>query len=417
MTASSTTSHFLLGGAFSAFLVLAPVGCGSDDPAAPSDEPDGGGSGGGSSSGGTSGSGGASSGGSKSTGGASSGGSKSTGGASSGGNAGSGGSTSTGGQQGSGGSGTGGQAPSNDWVAASPNGSNDVGCVAVNRLTGDVFSQVSGVGIWKSTDQGGQWSRVDGGKVSGVCVMGPALDVDQDNPVRMAAWSLDGDAGWTVDGTTWKTMTSVARNWDMGSTDWATADPKVLMVARHEANGETFLSTDGAVAWDLMDIIVNASPGPPPHAMVGVMDATTLIYSEGSPSGGIHRSTNTGESFTKVSDFDPKTRVPVLFKGVHYLGTGEGLIVSTDKGATWERQGAELDMWVGPFFGADENEIMIANSDGVYLSDDAGDTWTKVATIPDGRYDPKVLGSFAWDHIGKVLYAAAIQKPVVKLEL
>jgi hypothetical protein len=341
------------------------------------------------------------------------GGSTSSGGSAAGGTSGGSGGSAGGGQSGGGAAGE----PSSDWNESSPNGSDNVGCVVVNRLTGDVFADITNGGVHKSTNQGSSWTRVDEGKVSGVCVMGPAFDVDQDNPERMAVWSLDGEGAWTNDGVTWKSIASVARNWDMGSIDWAADDPKTMIVARHEAAGETFLSTDGALSWDLLDIIVNASPGPPPHAMVGTMDDTTLIYSEGSPGGGIFRSTNTGSSFSKVSDYDPKTRVPVLFDGVHYLGTGEGLIVSTDKGATWERQGAELDMWVGPYFGADENEIMIANSDGVYLSMNAGDTWTKVATIPEGRYDPKVLGSFAWDPIDNVLYAAAIERPLLKLEL
>ena len=412
LRASGLASNFVLSGACAALLVFTGGACSSEDPNIQCPTGSGGAAGSGGEapgSGGDSDTGGQSSSGGKSSG---SGGQSSSGGKSSG----SGGQSNTGGKSGgSGGGGVGGD-PSSDWSnAATPD--DNVGCVSVNRLTGDVFTQVTGGGIHKSTNQGSSWTRVDGGKVGGVCVMGPALDIDQENPVRLAAWSLDGDAGWTNDGVTWKRMQNQARNWDMGSTDWAAADPKIMIAARHEAGGETFLSTDGATTFTLMNIIVNASPGPPPHAMVGVMDDTTLIYSEGSPGGGIQRSTNTGSSFTKVSDFDPKTRVPVLFNGVHYLGTGEGLIVSTDLGATWQRQGTALDMWVGPFFGADENEIMVANNDGVYLSFNAGDSWTKVATIPTSRYNPQVLGSFAWDHIGKVLYAAAIEEDMMKLEL
>jgi len=36
----------------------------------------------------------------------------------------------------------------------------------------------------------------------------------------------------------------------------------------------------------------------------------------------------------------PQTRIPVLFRGTHYLGTPNGLLISKDKGANWQTQGA-----------------------------------------------------------------------------
>jgi hypothetical protein len=192
-----------------------------------------------------------------------------------------------------------------------------------------------------------------------------------------------------------------------------------MIVTRHEAAGEVYLSTDGALSWDLMSIKVYASMGtvpPPEFAMVGVMDSMTLVYSDGNGDG-IYRSSNLGQSFTKVSELNPRTRVPVLFKGRFYLG-GDGLIVSQDKGLTWEPQGSAIEIWVGPYFGADESQMMMANNEGVYLTSDAGETWNKVASIPpDFKYDPQVWGSFAWDPKSGILYAAAVGKPLLKLTL
>jgi photosystem II stability/assembly factor-like uncharacterized protein len=334
------------------------------------------------------------------------------------------GGSSAGGSSGSGGSSVGlagaagdGDMPSDAWEEVTPPIETE-GCsgVAINRLTGDVFADVTKHGIWKSVNQGGDWDRVDNDTVGGLLVWGSAFDVDQDDPTRMAVWSLDGLPGWTADGVEWRTMAQVDRNWDFGSTDWATPDPKTMIVTRHEVP-EVYLSTDGAESWDLLSIKAVASGGgATPFAMVGVMDETTLIYGNGQ---GILRSTDLGKSFDKVSNFNARTRVPVLFNGVFYLGA-DGLIVSKDKGATWERQGASLEIWVGPYFGKDDSEIMVGNKQGVYLSSDAGETWQHVATLPhdnDNRYDPQGFGGFAWDPQGGILYASGLGKPLLKLTL
>ena len=103
--------------------------------------------------------------------------------------------------------------------------------------------------------------------------------------------------------------------------------------------------------------------------MVGALDATTFIYSKGD---GIHRSTDTGVTWTKVSSANPQTRIPVLFHGAHYLGTATGLLVSKDKGASWQPQGAAVNIWQGPFFGRDEKEMVVVGKDGVFITRNAG---------------------------------------------
>lgn len=287
----------------------------------------------------------------------------------------------------------------------------------MNRLTGDVYVQVLNQGMWKSSDKGATWSRVDGGTVGGLAVMGPAIDIDQDNPSRLAVWSLDGNAAWT-DGTAWRTMASQGRNWDFGATDWATPAPQTMIAAKHEANGEVYLSTDGARSWKLLAITVVASGSwpPPPFAMVGVMDAKTLIYGNGD---GIYRSSDTGLTFQRVADFNVQTRVPVLFKGVFYLGGANGLIRSADKGASWQRQGSPLDMWLGPFFGSDENHIAAVTLSGIYLSNNAGASWSKAADLPstEVNFSPQIRAGYAWDPVNRRLYAGEVERSCMVLQL
>ncbi len=229
----------------------------------------------------------------------------------------------------------------------------------------------------------------------------------------MASFSLDGLAGWTTNGTNWKSFANNGRNWDFGSVDWASPAPQTILAAKHETTppGEVDLSTDGGASWKKLSIALTGKQNA--ISMLGVLDATTFIYGNGH---GIFRSTDTGVSWAQVSPENPQTRIPVLFKGVHYLGTTNGLLVSKNKGATWQSQGASVNIWLGPFFGASEDDMTAVGPDGVYLTQNAGKTWTrKAAARPRATgfsFAPNWFGCYAWDHLHHIIYASAMGNPV-----
>ena len=294
------------------------------------------------------------------------------------------------------------------------------GCsgVVANRLNGDVVIKVVGQGLWRSSDQGATWKRIDNDTVSGRDETGWATTVDQNDPRRIASFSLDGLAGWTTNGTDWKSFSNNGRNWDFGSVDWGTPVPQTILAAKHETSplGEVDLSSDGGVTWKKLDIRIAGKPNA--ISMLGVMDATTFVYCN---SNGIHRSTDSGVTWTQVSAENPQTRIPVLFKGAHYLGTTNGLLVSKDKGATWQSRGASANIWLGPFFGADEKHMTVVGTEGVHTTEDAGKTWTRVAGLrPKNQnqgfsFSPNWFGCYAWDPAHRVVYASAMGNPVFAL--
>ena len=57
--------------------------------------------------------------------------------------------------------------------------------VAVDPLSGDVYMIVTGQGVWKSTDTGKTFTRVDGGKVGGRCETSFAVNVDKAEEVSV----------------------------------------------------------------------------------------------------------------------------------------------------------------------------------------------------------------------------------------
>jgi photosystem II stability/assembly factor-like uncharacterized protein len=152
--------------------------------------------------------------------------------------------------------------------------------------------------------------------------------------------------------------------------------------------------------------------------MVGALDATTLIYSNGD---GIHLSKDAGDTWAKVSSTNPQTRIPVLFRGVHYLGSTNGLLVSKDKGANWQTQGAGVNIWQGPFFGRDEKEMVVVGKAGVFTTKNAGETWKLAASLKPKEggfvFTPDWFGCYAWDPVNNILYASSMGNPVYKLDL
>ncbi len=294
------------------------------------------------------------------------------------------------------------------------------GCsgVVANRTNGDVTIKVVGLGLYRSSDQGRNWRRIDDNAVSGRDETGWATSVDQNSPARLASFSLDGSAGWTTDGSHWNSFTGLGRNWDFGSVDWAASPPKTIIAARHETTppGEVYATQDGGLTWNRLSIHLNENRVR--ISMVGALGASALIHGNGD---GIHRSTDGGSTWTKVSPVNPQTRIPVLFRGAHYLGGTKGLLVSRDLGASWQEQGAGVNIWLGPFFGRDEKEMLVVGRDGVFLTKDGGGAWKAVADLKAKEsgflFTPNWFGCYAWDPVNNVLYASAIGNPVYKLDL
>jgi photosystem II stability/assembly factor-like uncharacterized protein len=294
------------------------------------------------------------------------------------------------------------------------------GCsgVVVNRTNGDVTIKVVGLGLWRSSDKAQNWQRIDDNITSGRDETAWATSMDQNAPGRIASFSLDGSAGWTTDGIHWKRFTDLGRNWDFGSVDWAAPAPKTIIGAKHETTppGEVYLTQDGGATWKQLSIHLAGKPDR--LSMAGALNASTFIYSNGD---GIHRSQDAGGNWTKVSAVNPQTRIPVLFRRAHYLGSTNGLVVSKDLGASWQALGAAVNVWQGPFFGRDEKEMLIIGKDGAFVTNNAGEAWRQVAGLKSKErgfdFTPNWFGCYAWDPVNNILYASAMGNPVYRMEL
>jgi photosystem II stability/assembly factor-like uncharacterized protein len=287
--------------------------------------------------------------------------------------------------------------------------------VAVDRTTGAVFVVLNGSGeIWRSPDKGKTFERIDGGKISGRCETGWSLNVDPNNGRHMACFMIYGSGGFTLDGgRTWRQFASGPC--DYAAVDWSAVEPRVMLGNKHDGGGRALLSKDAGKTWKLVGTGVESRAGS--SIGVGVVDSGTLLLHRRDNSG-IERSTDDGKTWTQVSKHNPRSRVAVVFKGVIYWAGAEGLLVSSDKGKSWQVQGTLVDAIQGPFFGEDENHIVVVGSKGFYETKDGGKTWENVLPLAglEAELDPNNallqsnkcriawFDSFAWDPIGNAFY-------------
>jgi hypothetical protein len=116
--------------------------------------------------------------------------------------------------------------------------------IVVDRVTGQMFMVIPDQGIWRSSDQGDSFSRVDGSKIGGRCETGFSLNFDPLGK-RLACFMLDGPSGYTLDGgKTWQSMLGNQRGWDAGSVQWSGDKTANIFALRHECGGEVYTSNE-----------------------------------------------------------------------------------------------------------------------------------------------------------------------------
>ncbi|NUM31933.1 MAG: Ig-like domain-containing protein [Bacteroidetes bacterium] len=134
----------------------------------------------------------------------------------------------------------------------------------------------------------------------------------------------------------------------------------------------------------------------------------TSIMWVGSPSGGIWKTTDMGKTWISLSDFNTVLGVSSIAVNPNYpdsifIATGDGdrgslwgmtggqsgdnksigVLLTTDGGKTWKKTGMNWNIWDVKLISKiimnpkNTSHLLIAASDGIYQTKDAGNTWTK----------------------------------------
>jgi hypothetical protein len=268
--------------------------------------------------------------------------------------------------------------------------------VGVDRSNGDIYLCINAQGLWKSVNQGSSFDRVDGGTISGRVETGFAIDIDSAGK-RLACFPVYGSAAIGTEGGT-KWQKSTAEHIDAVAVDWTSMS---LLAIKHESGGTLIFSPDSAKTWKTIGKGFSGA---------GLFDAQTFV---GITSKGIQRSTDGGATWTVVSDLKATGQAMRVFNGVGYWVGDNGLLISKDKGATWSPSGTEVKCVLGPYFGKDEQHILVGTKKGLMLTTDAGQTWNLAAPLPPG-IDGGFMCHIGWDPARDIFYMGRMGQPTYK---
>ena len=279
--------------------------------------------------------------------------------------------------------------------------------------TGENNSQRSvsfGDGVYKSLDGGQSWTHM--GLEKSEHIGGIEVDPRDSNVVFVAAqgplWNSGGERGLykTIDGgTTWERVLHVDDDTGANEVVLDPRDPDTIYVSTYQRRRHVWTlinggpgsgiwkSTDGGATWreleeglpkvDMGRIGMALSPGNP--------DVIYAIVEAQRDEGGVFRTTDRGESWTKRGDYMSSSPqyYNTLVADPHNVDTVYSLDtflqVSKDGGATFSPVGEEAKhvdnhaMWIDP---EDPDYVLVGCDGGVYESFDRGANWLFKENLP-----------------------------------
>ncbi|MDI1318735.1 MAG: glycosyl hydrolase [bacterium] len=305
-------------------------------------------------------------------------------------------------------------------------GSYSIGCVTLDPNnphvvwvgTGENNSQRSvsyGDGVYKSLDGGATW--VNTGLKTSEHIGKIVVDPRNSDVVYVAAqgplWNAGGERGvfkTTDGGKTWKASLTISE--DTGASDlWMDPrDSNILYATSYQRRrhvfgmvhggpeGAIWKSTDAGASWrkvgkgipkaDLGRIGLAVSPVDPDvvYALIETTEAKDR---------GTYRSTDRGESWTRVGDYSPNGPQyyqelfpdPKKVDRVYSVDTFNH--VTEDGGKTWKRLPEKFKhvdnhiMWIDP---ANTDHLLNGNDGGVYETWDRGMNWEFKANLPVAQF-------------------------------
>ncbi|MHB1194160.1 MAG: VPS10 domain-containing protein [Longimicrobiales bacterium] len=267
-----------------------------------------------------------------------------------------------------------------------------------------------GDGVYRSTDGGKTWEHM--GLSTSQHVGRIRVHPEKPDVVWVAAvgplWAAGGERGvfkTTDGGRTWRNVLAADQHTGAADLVLDPSDPDVMYAATHQRERRAYnfvgggpgsgiwKSTDGGETWTKL------SKGLPTSDMgrIGLdvaksQPSTVYAVTEGSEQG-VYRSDDGGATWRKASDvasipwFFGEIRVdPTDPETVYHLGVQ--LQVSHDGGATWQvaARGVHADqhaLWINP-----ENpaHIILGNDGGLYVSRDRGASWDFSVNLPLAQF-------------------------------
>ncbi len=283
-----------------------------------------------------------------------------------------------------------------------------------------------GNGVYKSMDAGKTWKNMGLAETHHIARV--VIHPTDPNTVWVAAtgklWSSSPERGvykTTDGGKSWSHVLKV--NDDTGATELVVdhESPTILYAAMYQrrrtvfgfnGSGEgsaLYKSIDGGDTWTKittgMPYNTENAPNPRPENLLETGRNSIAIYPKDTnivyatiehANGGVYRSINKGETWTKMAEITAVPR-PMYFSKLkvdpnndqRLWLAGVTMQYSEDGGRTWTGQFAQAPhadthgIWINP---KDSNHLIIGNDGGVNITYDRGRTWDFANTVPLGMF-------------------------------
>jgi hypothetical protein len=279
-----------------------------------------------------------------------------------------------------------------------------VGAVAAMPSENRLLVGVVKNGVYASTDGGETWTQQGRGAGSvtvGARVTQFAFDPDQAGTYYVGGiYAAPGLLKTTDNGMTFRGLGDVWHN-DTFSVDFNDPGRRTLLAGGHEQSRTVWRSGDGGATWKNVGTNLPADSGW--SIYVHVVDPQ--IHLVGAPGKGIYRSTDSGASWSKVSELGGGA-APLLAsdQSIYWVTAGgSSLARSLDDGESWEVvTPAGIVHPVAPLELPD-GRIATRGPRGVLVSDDQGAHWVVVA--PPEPYDPpSTMSPFTYSRHEKAFF-------------
>ena len=271
----------------------------------------------------------------------------------------------------------------NQWVSIGPGGG-DIRALAINPQTSDtLYAGTWGKGVFKSTNGGMNWTRINTGLTSGQAV---ALAINPQTPDTIYAGTDSGVFKSINGGTNWITMDTGLTNTYLKA---LAIDPQTPDTLYAGTDSGVFKSINGGKNWTAMNtgltdtnvLVIAINPQTPDTLYTG-----TYTYSEGVFVGGVFKSTDGGTNWTPMNSGLTNTYVNTIAINPQapdtlYAGTDSGVFKSTNGGTDWTAINSALTNTYSLAISPQTPDTLYAGTgDGVFESTNGGTDWSAINT-------------------------------------
>lgn len=256
--------------------------------------------------------------------------------------------------------------------------------IAVHPTRPDVLYLSSGKGLFKTTDAGKNWSRVEGG-LGPFQILSIAVNPAMPSLIYVGTFS-DGVYRSSDGGRSWMLINAGMREY-VSVVNAVVIDPQNPQTLYAGTTMGAYKSLDNGMMWDRISVGLDSL-----FVVCMAVDPRNPMRIYAGTSGGVYRSVDGGKRWATVnSGMIEKTREHAMALGVNALAfdpatpgrlfaaTAQGLYESRDGGEGWKRQAIAEPFVLSVALGRGVPAPVYAGTNhGLYLSSNDGADWKKV---------------------------------------